>query len=125
LDRRSKGRVLLKSTGGLRESSEVFEFEVYIKGSTDWGAAMRSEGPEFPDYEANFKAVNDTGKVARGGEKDSGELHPQTSVGLGAVFKKFIWHGGSVYDAWSNAVSAQVSARHIEFINLPGPFACN
>jgi auxin influx carrier (AUX1 LAX family) len=27
---------------------------------------------------------------------------------VGAFLQKTIWHGGSVYDAWLNAVSAQV-----------------
>lgn len=31
--------------------------------------------------------------------------------GVGAFVKKAVWHGGSVYDAWLNAVSAQVIAE--------------
>ncbi len=38
------------------------------------------------------------------------EHHRGTNDGTGFVglFKKTIWHGGSVYDAWLNATAAQV-----------------
>lgn len=38
---------------------------------------------------------------------------------LEAFFQKTIWHGGSVYDAWLNAVSAQVLA-YLEKTQSPG-----
>jgi hypothetical protein len=40
------------------------------------------------------------------GDKASGG-HSSSSVK--SFLKKTIWHGGSVYDAWLNAVAAQVS----------------
>lgn len=40
------------------------------------------------------------------GDKPSGG-HSSSSVK--SFLKKTIWHGGSVYDAWLNAVAAQVS----------------
>lgn len=36
------------------------------------------------------------------------EVNAVAPTGLRSQFNKFIWHGGSVYDAWLNAASAQV-----------------
>jgi hypothetical protein len=33
---------------------------------------------------------------------------------LQSLWKKTIWHGGSVYDAWLNAVAAQVSLSDLQ-----------
>lgn len=46
---------------------------------------------------------------AEPGEQEVGNHQEPASSGLRATFNKLIWHGGSVYDAWLNAVSAQVS----------------
>ena len=53
-------------------------------------------------------------------ELENGTVHANGSVhnqykghggaGRSGLLKRAIWHGGSVYDAWLNAVSAQVSS---------------
>jgi hypothetical protein len=44
-----------------------------------------------------------------GSEDGTGGMHTSGGGGkVGAFLQKTIWHGGSVYDAWLNAVSAQV-----------------
>ena len=47
------------------------------------------------------------------GKDGTGGMHTSGGGGggdgrVGAFLQKTIWHGGSVYDAWLNAVSAQV-----------------
>ncbi|CAM6085736.1 unnamed protein product [Calypogeia fissa] len=69
---------------------------------------MELESADSRDYEANNpKAFNGTEKVAPVPEgKGFGDYRSQS--GFRATFNKVVWHGGSVYDAWLNAVSAQV-----------------
>lgn len=37
------------------------------------------------------------------------------------VWNAFVWHGGSVYDAWLNAVAAQVLLSVFSFLNKNSP----
>jgi hypothetical protein len=48
-------------------------------------------------------------------------MHKAGRGGAGSTsfVKKAIWHGGSVYDAWLNAVSAQVSLAGPSLLHLP------
>jgi len=52
-------------------------------------------------------------EMENGGSRRPVEAEQQAQKGggggAGALFKKAVWHGGSVYDAWLNAVSAQVN----------------
>jgi auxin influx carrier (AUX1 LAX family) len=50
---------------------------------------------------------NGTSRAAANGTHSERELS-QNPSGAKAFLQKFVWHGGSVYDAWLNAVSAQV-----------------
>ncbi|CAM6085899.1 unnamed protein product [Calypogeia fissa] len=62
-------------------------------------------------YEANGTVFDGFDKVELAhGEQGVRDLQGQQPAlsGLRATFHKVIWHGGSVYDAWLNAVSAQV-----------------
>lgn len=46
-----------------------------------------------------------------GSEDGTGGMHTSGGSGggrVGAFLQRTLWHGGSVYDAWLNAVSAQV-----------------
>lgn len=45
-----------------------------------------------------------------GANQSGGKLYPMDTEEYHMVetWKKLLWHGGSVYDAWLNAASAQV-----------------
>jgi hypothetical protein len=49
---------------------------------------------------ASYDQEQQTGDAVSGG---------RSSSSVKSFLKKTIWHGGSVYDAWLNAVAAQVS----------------
>lgn len=53
--------------------------------------------------------VVDKGEELENGISVADGVHDHTGGhGRGSFIKKVVWHGGSVYDAWLNAVSAQV-----------------
>ncbi len=76
-------------------------------GALDGGDEIGYTDSELPAAMKKGTAMNgsydqeqQTGDAASGG-------HSSSSVK--SFLKKTIWHGGSVYDAWLNAVGAQVS----------------
>lgn len=76
-------------------------------GALDGGDEIGYTDSELPAAMKKGTAMNgsydqeqQTGDAASGG-------HSSSSVK--SFLKKTIWHGGSVYDAWLNAVAAQVS----------------
>lgn len=58
-------------------------------------------------HHADVEVENGHGGIAKNGRQEQ-ELSKTPSSAASSLVKKAIWHGGSVYDAWLNAVSAQV-----------------
>jgi hypothetical protein len=71
-------------------------------GALDGGDETGYTDSELPAAmkKGSYDQEQQTGDAASGG-------HSSSSVK--SFLKKTIWHGGSVYDAWLNAVAAQVS----------------
>jgi hypothetical protein len=70
-------------------------------GALDGGDDIGYTDSELPAaMKGSYDQEQQTGDKASGG-------HSSSSVK--SFLKKTIWHGGSVYDAWLNAVAAQVS----------------
>lgn len=80
---------------------------------------MGSEAPELEDYEANPKAFAN-GVVENVGSEDKTVGDYPLQTGFGPTFNRIFWHGGSVYDAWLNAVAAQVGQV---ILSLPTSYA--
>ena len=64
----------------------------------------------------NYGGVKDPGaaELENGTIGANGGVHEQHKghggAGRSGLFKKVVWHGGSVYDAWLNATAAQVTS---------------
>lgn len=76
--------------------------------------------PEMESKQAVLELENGTIGAANGTHDDG---HEELSKGHGSsrpstFLKKAIWHGGSVYDAWLNAVSAQVRMNASNVLSL-------
>lgn len=82
-------------------------------------AKVEPQGFGGHDFDQELQMGN--GSAKESGVLDMGEEKVSGGGAAKAFLNKAIWHGGSVYDAWLNAVSAQVRIQdHLTFL-LPGP----
>lgn len=71
---------------------------------------MKTFGP----CSCEMESVKSEVELENGTSKPQQELSKSGQSSSSSFFQKAIWHGGSVYDAWLNAVSAQVRSSALE-----------